>query len=905
MLHHDSHMQVTAHGHLLRKSGSVFQIKQNSEVLSHNSVLRRPYERDGDDTCRPIEVLEVKSPPRTGFVETPHRSQRSKIYDSKGSKLDKAVSYFRSRSTYNLEPYKDSSPELLKVEADGLGKGYVDDEPINSSARCRERPKIEDSGQVFHSKGRATEIAYSCDHKGVVNRCAFNNDSTLLLTVSGDCSCHLFRRSHSKISAADSWTKEATLEGHRIGVWGAAISVNDDFIFTVGGDGKIRFWLMGTKIPPQMDATEIRKILGKRGERSTGTQAEIFARLKAIMSMEEDTAKRNGFYEQYVKSERRWLCARVLGEEPAAAAAKDPPDRGAAFDCALHPSNRVVATAWGDGAVRIYRGARTGTTRCESPRGFVHERWEWGCVQTMRDHTDSVFRCCFDRDGSTLATASKDGTVWLYSARPDGLERMRSLSGHMGPVLGLSFHPGGRLIASGSCDSNVVMWFLADLEGAGATWVSIATLFGHEDYVKACCFRDDGQLLATASRDRTVRLWKVPANPSSAGQLRRFKCLEIIRCSEELACLQFGSDSQSALLVGGTLGGSVCFWNTDTCLKCAGPFDTRGVVAEILTSTSSEAFENVVFEDEGRVVPARPLTAMSDWSGMETPNHTVSIRRSSALIQRKAVSAQAMSLGQPVIYNADEDVVSLRFRTMDPGGNDDQSDIVGSKRIKDYTAETMLAKETLGLTKEFFSDADVKKARNIANALLQESGLKHSVKLNNDALIAVLENAVFLDSQSITAALSKCVYAIDDLIKYGRLAHRFPDLKRHKHGHRWHLGKAEVEHLIREQEVSARHTQGTSRNGPWVHSIPNKDKVVHVFKGKEDDNDLEPTILENMRGSQLAIALSAKTIAEAKRILGERILQLITPELTWTKDESRLAGSIFHEFLVKTDLIFN
>ena len=71
----------------------------------------------------------------------------------------------------------------------------------------------------------------------------------------------------------------------------------------------------------------------------------------------------------------------------------------------------------------------------------------------------------------------------------------------------VAFHPGGRQLATGSCDNTAKVW---DLD----TGREVETLRGHIGYVMALAYSPDGSLLATASGHRyagEVQLWETAA----------------------------------------------------------------------------------------------------------------------------------------------------------------------------------------------------------------------------------------------------------------------------------------------------------------------------------------------------------------------------------------------------------
>ena len=69
-----------------------------------------------------------------------------------------------------------------------------------------------------------------------------------------------------------------------------------------------------------------------------------------------------------------------------------------------------------------------------------------------------------------------------------------------GAILGLTFSPDGKRLATGSQDKMAAIWNA----GTGQQQLS---LFGHSRAVFAVAFMPDGSRLATASGDGTVKIW--------------------------------------------------------------------------------------------------------------------------------------------------------------------------------------------------------------------------------------------------------------------------------------------------------------------------------------------------------------------------------------------------------------
>jgi WD40 repeat protein/serine/threonine protein kinase len=168
-----------------------------------------------------------------------------------------------------------------------------------------------------------------------------------------------------------------------------------------------------------------------------------------------------------------------------------------------HSPKHAYLTFSPDGRT-VVAGGKDGTVnRWDAHTGQPKEPWRW--------HGGEVRPVAYSPDGRLLASGGRDGTVQLLDAATG--QRRHVFQGS--PFFtNLAFSPDGRTLAAVSAAPNATLR-LWDLE------TKVPRAFtGHTDHILGLAFHPGGKLVATAALDGTVRLWGVTPltpNPSPLG----------------------------------------------------------------------------------------------------------------------------------------------------------------------------------------------------------------------------------------------------------------------------------------------------------------------------------------------------------------------------------------------------
>jgi WD40 repeat protein len=167
--------------------------------------------------------------------------------------------------------------------------------------------------------------------------------------------------------------------------------------------------------------------------------------------------------------------------------------------------------------------------------------WNLGQGTRLSGHTDRVMGVSFSPDGKILATGGYDASIRLWDVAAGTVKKI--LSGHDAGVMGVAFGPNGRVLASAGRDRTVRLW---DMRSGRLRKV----FRGHTRRIYAVAIGPDGQLLASAGGDGKVRVWNLVS----------FKLQVVLKeHTDAVFGLAFSPDSR--LLASGSLDGSVRVWN--------------------------------------------------------------------------------------------------------------------------------------------------------------------------------------------------------------------------------------------------------------------------------------------------------------------------------------------------------
>jgi WD40 repeat protein len=300
-----------------------------------------------------------------------------------------------------------------------------------------------------------------------VTSLGFTADGNQLVTGGGESL--LFRAGDVKIWNAKDGSQIASLEGQPTIVWSVALSPDGQKLITSGYDGKIIVWNVAEKKPAH-------------------------------------TIEKKG-----------WIRTLALSPDGTKLAAGQEDGNVVLFELAAEGPKELKAIKAHEAAIYDLAFSADGATLATCSTDKFAKLWDWNAgteKAKLEGHTDAVWGIAFAKDGS-LATCSADRKIKLWDAAG---KETGTLEGHKDWVSDLAFAPDGATLASASHDKTIKLWSIAEKK-------ETASLGPHKSTLWGLAFSPDGTVLAVGTHNEGVRLWNLaskaevfpaPADPAAA-----------------------------------------------------------------------------------------------------------------------------------------------------------------------------------------------------------------------------------------------------------------------------------------------------------------------------------------------------------------------------------------------------
>lgn len=190
------------------------------------------------------------------------------------------------------------------------------------------------------------------------------------------------------------------------------------------------------------------------------------------------------------------------------------------YSCDVSPDGSRLATAGGDGYVRIFS--------TEAIRNSANPEYKKvPQLAAVSNHSGTIHAVRFSPNGRYLASGADDKIVCIYALDPNAPTHatfgsnesppvenwrvIRRLIGHDNDVQDIGWSFDSSILVSVGLDSKVVVW-------SGHSFEKLKTLSNHQSHVKGITFDPANKYFATASDDRTIKVYRFNSPPANATQ---------------------------------------------------------------------------------------------------------------------------------------------------------------------------------------------------------------------------------------------------------------------------------------------------------------------------------------------------------------------------------------------------
>jgi WD40 repeat protein len=216
-----------------------------------------------------------------------------------------------------------------------------------------------------------------------------------------------------------------------------------------------------------------------------------------------------------------------------------------------------------------------------------------------------VYSLAFSTDGHTLAAggcvpvdqtskgcADSKGQITLWDVTQPANPPLADIRGHSSLVKAVAFSHNGNLLASGSYDTNIILWNIKDLTKPSQ---SGKPLDGHSSFVNDLAFSANDNVLVSAGDDQTIRLWNTSA-PQNMGPIGSPK-----KQSASMTSIAFSPDGKK--IAAASDNATILLWGWDEASRSLLPDPTilqghTGFVKSVAFSVDGSLLASAGFDNK-------------------------------------------------------------------------------------------------------------------------------------------------------------------------------------------------------------------------------------------------------------------------------------------------------------------